>query len=114
VALQIWGSGLGGREAGKWVGVFQALLAGWVIYVAAAGMLFEGVFLLPRRLSADLVCAIVAIVIYLLSSYRLVHVLSGTGSARPVFHPVVLIMGAWSAVRWWQYARRGSKPTSRN
>jgi len=104
VALQIWGSGLGGREAGKWVGVFQALLAGWVIYVAAAGMLFEGVFLLPRRLSADLVCALITVAIYLLSSLRLVHVLSGGGTARPMFHFVVLIMATWSGVRWCQYA----------
>src|SRR4051812_47121983 len=42
VILQLWGLGLGGPEAAKWVGVFQALLAGWVIYVAAAGMFFEG------------------------------------------------------------------------
>jgi hypothetical protein len=113
VALQLWGFGLGGREGAKWVGVFQALLAGWVVYVSAAGMLFEGVLLLPRRLSADLACALIAVAIYLLSDLRLIHVLSGAGTARPMFHAVILIMGAWSAVRWWQFARRGSKATSR-
>src|SRR4051812_28011999 len=58
VVLQFWGTGLGGREAAKWVGIFQALLAGWVVYVSAAGMLFEGILLLPRRVSADLICAL--------------------------------------------------------
>src|SRR5687768_5282994 len=45
VALELWGRGLGGREAGRWVGVLQALLSGWVVYVAATGMLFEGLLL---------------------------------------------------------------------
>src|SRR5690349_4428997 len=42
LALEAWGRSLGGREASRWVGGFQALLTGWVLYVAAAGMLFEG------------------------------------------------------------------------
>jgi cation transport ATPase len=107
VVLQFWGSGLGGREAAKWVGIFQALLAGWVVYVSAAGMLFEGILLLPRRVSADLICALIALAAYLLSSFRLVHILFGVTAARPIFHAVVLILGVWSAGRWWQYARRG-------
>src|SRR5688572_5630049 len=49
LGLQYFGHKLGGPEAGKWVGLLQALLAGWVMYVGAAGMLFEGILLLRRR-----------------------------------------------------------------
>ena len=36
LALQGWGRSLGGPESERWVGVLQALLAGWVVYVGAA------------------------------------------------------------------------------
>jgi cation transport ATPase len=114
VALQLWGDKLGGREAVRWAGAFQALLAGWVIYVAAAGMLFEGILLLVRRrVTADVVCAAVALGIYLLSTVRLLHVLFGPSGARPVFHWVILILATWSAVRWWQFSRRARNVTRR-
>lgn len=108
IALQLWGHRLGGREAARWAGVFQALLAGWVVYVAAAGMLFEGALLLARRrrLTADLVCAAAAVGVYLFSAIRLVHVLFGSAETRPVFQWVIVILGTWSGVRWWQFSRR--------
>src|SRR3954466_3838186 len=45
LALQRFGPALGGAESPRWVGVLQLLLAGWVVYVGAAGMLFEGALL---------------------------------------------------------------------
>jgi hypothetical protein len=107
IALQLWGDKLGGREALRWTGVFQALLAGWVIYVAAAGMLFEGILLLGRRrVTGDLVCASMAVAVCLLSALRLIHVLIGPSRGRPVFHWAIVILGTWSALRWWQFSRR--------
>src|SRR5215470_17771342 len=47
--LQWFGHPLGGRESARWIGLFQALLAGWVVYAGAAGMLFEGIVWLGRR-----------------------------------------------------------------
>jgi len=112
IALQLWGDRLGGREALRWTGVFQALLAGWVIYVAAAGMLFEGILLLGRRrVTGDLVCANVAVAVYLFSAIRLIHVLLGPSHGRPVFHWVILILGIWSALRWCQFWRRATNVT---
>src|SRR5687768_11480461 len=53
--LQLYGRSLGGPEADRWVAVLQALLAGWVVYVAAAGMMFEGIVQVGRRkLDTDL------------------------------------------------------------
>jgi hypothetical protein len=114
LALQFWGPGLGGREAVKWVGIFQALLAGWIVYVAAAGMLFEGILLLRRRVTADLICSTAALAVYGLSGVRLVQILIGSATARrPIFHVVVLILAAWSGARWWQYGRHAGRPSAR-
>ena len=67
LALQWKGTALGGAEADRWVGILQALLAGWVVYVGAAGMLFEGLILLPRRVMAELIPALLAVAAYLFS-----------------------------------------------
>src|ERR1700712_820939 len=67
LALQRYGPQLGWVEANRWVGVIQMLMAGWVVYVAAAGMLFEGIFLLPGKIAADLFVAIAAVGFYLIS-----------------------------------------------
>src|SRR5439155_14755490 len=48
IALQLFGRSLGGPEAPRWIAILQALLSGWVVYVAAAGMIFEGLILIPR------------------------------------------------------------------
>src|SRR5687767_3056847 len=42
LALQWFGYRLGGTEADRWIGLLQLLLAGWIMYVGAAGLLFEG------------------------------------------------------------------------
>ena len=51
IALHYLGPTLGGPEAGRWSGLFQLLLTGWVMYVGVVGMLIEGI--LRRRLTAD-------------------------------------------------------------
>src|SRR5450432_15180 len=67
VALQYFGKSLGvtPQESSRWIAILQALLAGWVTYVAAAGMLFEGIILLPQKFRADLLVAAIAIAFYL-------------------------------------------------
>src|SRR2546428_9823632 len=49
IALQWFGRSLGGAEPDRWVTLFQALLAGWAVYVRATRMLGEGGLLLPVR-----------------------------------------------------------------
>lgn len=113
LALQAWGPSLGGRESGRWVGGLQALLSGWVLYVAAAGMLFEGLLLLRRRRPmADLIVAAVAIGLYCYSAVALGRSLFTTRTGRPLFHAVVILLAGWCGLRWAYLARRLAPPRS--
>lgn len=109
-ALQLFGRSLGGPEADRWVGILQALLAGWVVYVAAAGMLFEGIVRLgQRKLATDLPVAVAAIGLYgwgVVSAARLISHRTGQSPALP-FHWCVLLLAAWSFLRWWRMKMLG-------
>jgi cation transport ATPase len=101
LALQYYGHALGGPEAGRWVAILQGLLTGWILYVGAAGMLFEGiVWLLRRRLTADLLPSAAAVAIYLFTLLRLLN------HRPPLFHLCVILIGLWTGLRWLAYARR--------
>lgn len=111
-ALQVFGRSLGGSEADRWVSILQALLTGWVVYVAAAGMLFEGIVRLGRgRLTVDLLPAVAAVLLYLFS---LIHALMGifiVGRAPwLLFHGVVFVLVIWTGLRWWWLRERTGKP----
>jgi cation transport ATPase len=108
LALQIWGRALGGPEADRWAGILQALLAGWVVYVGAAGMLFEGLILLSRRAMPDLIVAAVAVVAYLFSFVSVLHVLfTGHLWYRPLlFHVSVIVIAGWTGLQWYRWSRR--------
>lgn len=106
VALQRYGSALGWVEAGRWVGILQLLLAGWVMYVGAAGMLFEGLLLLRRKVTTDFIIALLAAGLYLWSVGLVGIVLvRGTVSHRPLFDVAVIVIAGWSGVRWLVGAR---------
>jgi cation transport ATPase len=117
IALELWGHGLGGREAGWWVGVLQALLSGWVVYVAATGMLFEGLLLLHARSrwTGGLLVGAAAAVLYMLSVIPLVRLLLGSHTfVGMMFHWVVAILAGWSALQWWRLARGARHLVARN
>lgn len=104
LALQWGGSRLGGAptESERWIAILQALLAGWVTYVGAAGMLAEGVLLLPSKFSIDLPVAAIAVGLYLFS---LISTLGIFFIGRPIYHPLlyhwcVVILAVWCRVRW--------------
>ena len=101
VALQYFGAALGGPEAPRYVAVLQALLAGWVMYVGAVGMLVEGSILLDRRgFTADFAFAFVAAAVYFFSLVTGAHVvLTGRGMP-PAFHLSVIIIAIWTGIRW--------------
>jgi hypothetical protein len=109
LALQWFGHGLGGEpdEARRWTAVLQALLAGWVTYIAAAGMLAEGVLLIGRRFTFDLLVAAVALLLYVVSLISSLGVLvRGRPLAGPLFfHIVVILLAGWCGWRWWQLQR---------
>jgi cation transport ATPase len=105
LALQYFGPTLGGREAGLWIGLFQAILTGWIVYVAAAGMWFEGLLLLQRRLTADFIVATVAIIAFAASLVVIAAHLNRQGIPLPLAHfdICVLLLCVWNG---WQWKRR--------
>jgi cation transport ATPase len=106
LALQRYGAALGWVEAGRWVGVLQLLLAGWVVYVGAAGMLFEGALLLRRGLTADFVVALIATVLYVLSvGLVAISIVRGNAPYRTWFDVVVVLIALWSGARWFRMSR---------
>src|SRR5690349_6759759 len=62
IGLHFLGPRLGGPEAARWVGLFEAILAGWVLYVGALGMIGDAV--LREKLTIHLVIAVAAIAAY--------------------------------------------------
>jgi hypothetical protein len=107
VALQWFGRSLGGPEADRWVTLFQALLAGWVVYVVATGMVTEGIliFLARRRVSLvvglDMLVACLCIVGYVFGLALPLGLLVYPKFAWPAtFHWCVLTLSCWSGVRW--------------
>jgi hypothetical protein len=103
LGLQCFGRSLGGSEADTWVALFQALLAGWVVYVGAAGMLFEGLLLLRRTVTFDLLIAALVVLLYLASLPSVVHALVRGSLWYPtMFHLCILLLLVWTAIRWRQ------------
>ena len=96
VALQYFGHKLGGPEAARWVTVIQVVLTGWILFVAATGMLSEGVMLIVarRKLSADLLVALFASAMFLFSC------ISALTNRPRLFHIVVFVLALWSFAQW--------------
>src|SRR5689334_17265019 len=71
IGLALFGPSLGGPEAGRWIGLLQLLLAGWVIYVGGLAMLIEA--LLRRRVTVDAFIAALACAVYLLGAGGVIY-----------------------------------------
>ena len=110
LALHWLGPALGGAEAPRWTGLFQTLLAGWVIYVAATGMIFEGAILLARRLriTLDFIVATVATTLYVVTvvAWAMLLVRRDASRVPTLFHHAVILLAAWCGARWaWLSSR---------
>jgi cation transport ATPase len=113
LALEAFGRSLGGPEANRWVAILQGLLAGWVVYVGAGGMLFEAVLQLARgRPVADLLPAGGAVAFYAVGLWRTGLLLAHSETASPLFYWPVLILTTWCGLRWLLTARRAPEPAS--
>jgi len=109
LALQFFGYSLGGADSQRWVGVFQALLTGWIIYIAAIGPLFESILRLARgQVSAELFVSFVAVAMYVCSLISVLYVpFTGHVGFRPLlFHYVVALLITWAAMNWLILSRR--------
>ena len=104
IALHYFGPSLGGPEAGRWVGMLQTLLAGWVMYVGAMGMLVEGILL--RKVTADAIAALVAISLYLSSAFGVVYlfVTMRPSTIPESFHLAIILTITWAAIQWRRYS----------
>ena len=106
IALHFVGPLLGGEESGRWVGLFQMLLAGWVMYVGVMGMAVES--LLRRTITSDGLIALAAIICYLSAFCALFYLF--TTAKPPKFHGefywAVVIALVWSAVQWFRTSKR--------
>jgi len=106
IALQWFGPRLGPVDSQRWVSLLTALLCGWVVYVNL-GMLFEGLLTLRQRISGDLIVAMIAVTLYLVS---LVSALHGIITARLwyplLFHVCVIVLALWTGWKWSALARR--------
>lgn len=108
IALQYVGPMLGGisEERERWIGILQLLLTGWIVYVAAAGMVFEGILLVRQRFSLDLVIGLIAIGVFLYSAASVGHVVVDGTLWYPVrFYLAVILLILWTGFRWWRLAR---------
>jgi len=103
IFLQYVGPSLGGPESERWIGILQAILCGWVTYVGAAGMLFEGLVLLGRgKFTVDVLVALAAVGMYLFSAVSVLGIfVRGDLLYRPLlFHVVIVVVAAWTGFKW--------------
>jgi len=106
LALQWFGPSLGGAESPRWIAILQTLLAGWIVYVAAAGLLFEGLVAFSPRTFPDLFVSLVAIGLYVYSVACAIAILfpHRMSIGNPQFHWSVLLLMCWTTIRWCQLA----------
>jgi cation transport ATPase len=104
IALQYLGPRLGGVESQRWIALFQAALSGWVTYIAATGMISEGIVVLlgKHRVTKDLAVGLFALALEAFSFISASHILvDGQVWYRPLlFHVAVMVLIAWSAIQW--------------
>jgi cation transport ATPase len=102
LALHFFGPKLGGPEAGRWIGLLQALLSGWCLYLAALPMLSESLMLLSLgKVKVELFISMVTMVLYLVGLVGWIFTLRGHEAVFPgAFAIAVVILIIWSGVQW--------------
>jgi hypothetical protein len=108
LALQCFGYQLGGPEAGRWIGLLQTLLGGWVVYIGAVAVFVEGLLLLSQsKITLSLILSALAIALYLLSviAWAAILLQGRPWPAAPRFDLSVTIILFWSALQWARLSR---------
>lgn len=104
LVLQLCGTSLGGPEAARWVWTLQAVLTGWILYVAATGMLFEGLLKLRSGITADLLVATIACFLYIASIVSaLYRAIAPGGNGGAWLHWCVILLAVWTALQWRRF-----------
>lgn len=107
LALHFFGPRLGGPESARWIGLMQALLAGWCLYLAALPMLSESLMLIAMgKLRIELAVSLAAMILYIIGVTGWIFTLRGRAAPLPsAFSVVVVILILWSALHWFRLAR---------
>ena len=102
IALQYFGHQLGGAESVRWITIMQIVLTGWILFVAATGMISEGVMVIVarRKITADFLVAIIATAVFLASCTAAGVFFFGSKDWPRLFHIVVILLIVWTGARW--------------
>jgi hypothetical protein len=114
LALHFFGHFLG-SGADRWPILMQMLLTGWIVYVSATGMIFEALLTMRPQFAADFSIAAIATALFAFSSARVIYQIAITASATATtyFHLTVLLLLAWTALRFtWLSRQRKMLATS--
>ena len=108
LALHFFGARLGGPESSRWIGLMQALLAGWCLYLAALPILSESLMLMAMgKAKVELLVSVAAMILYVVGVVGWIFTLRGRASLMPgAFALVVVILILWSGVHWLRLSRR--------
>jgi hypothetical protein len=109
LALQLFGPSLGGPESSKWIGLFQALLAGWVMYIGALPILLEeamDTMLRPRHQrsrSLSMLVVLLALMFYVIGIATWVLILLRRSPIIPapfaITVSIVILWCGWKSLR---------------
>jgi cation transport ATPase len=107
LALHFFGPHLG-AGADRWPAIMQMLLTGWIVYVGAAGMIVEGLLTLRAKYAVDFLVAMLASVLFAVSSARVIYHIASAASvaAATYFHLTVLLLAIWTMLRFAWLSRR--------
>ena len=111
IALHFLGPKLGGAESARWIGLFQALLAGWCLYLAALPLLSEGAMLLALgKFRFDLLIGLAAVIFHIVGVVGWIFTLRGSPAPFPsAFAIAVSVLIVWSGVQWVRLSSRVSQ-----
>jgi cation transport ATPase len=107
IALGLFGPVVGGPESGRWIGLLQLLLGGWVIYIGALALLIDAI--LRRRVTADALVAALSLLLYLLGAAGVIYlfVTARSHQQRWAFAVEVAVLCAWNGAQWLRHRRHG-------
>ena len=115
LALQVLGPKLGGPESARWIGLFQLLLAGWVMYIGAVGLFAEAMLEEPIRRHCSKTAFGAAVGFFSIGFYVIgvmcwVMVMFAKLKVLPAaFAVAVSLPTVWSGIQWLRLARRVAK-----
>ena len=107
LALYFFGPKLGGPEAGRWIGLLQALLAGWCLYLAALPMASESAMLFVMgKFRFELLIASAAAILYIVGLVGWIFTLRGRAAPMPVaFSIEIALLIAFSGLQWMRLSK---------